>query len=89
MDGCRAGFGTACWRDPAVAYGVAGGEAPTWTAAGRDSGRPVGVVKRWRKVLPAGQRQHGRPADGIRTGLLAQCGQWDMPDAFAVANLFL
>lgn len=34
-----------------------GGAAPTWAAAGRDSGRTVGVARRWDKALPAGQRQ--------------------------------
>ena len=89
MGGRQAGFGPACWRGPAVGKGFADGAAPTWAAAGRDLSRTVGVARRWDKALPAGRRQHGRPAGGIWVGLLAQCGQWDMPDAFAVANLFL
>ena len=89
MDGRRARFGPDCWRGPTVRYGFAGGGTPTWTAAGQDSGRTVGVAWQWDKVLPAERRQHGRPAGEIWGGLLAQCGQWDMPDDFAVANLFL
>ena len=42
------------------------GTAPTWAGAGRDSRRPVGVARRWDKALPAGRRQHGRQAGGIR-----------------------
>ena len=74
MDGYRAGFRADCWRGPAVGYGFAGGAAPTWAAAGRDSGRPVGVGRRWDMDLPAGQRQHGRPAGKIRGDLLAWPG---------------
>ncbi len=44
-----------------------GGEAPTWAADRRDSGRSVGVARRWDMALLAGRRQHGRPA-GRLTG---------------------
>ncbi len=40
-----------------------------------DSGRPVGVARRWNQALPAGQRQHGRPTRGLRGKMLAPlCG---------------
>ena len=71
MVGRWTGFEPDCWRGQAVGSGFAGGKAPTWTAAGRNSGRPVGVARRWHKVLTAWRRQHGRPAGGIRAGLLA------------------
>ena len=74
MDGRRAEFEATCWRGPAILQSFAGGEAPTWTAAGRNSRRPVGVARRYFKALPAGRRQHGRPPDGIRGGLLAWLG---------------
>ena len=51
-----------------------GGAAPTWAAAGRDSGRTVGVARRWDMDLPAGRRQLGRPPGGIWGGLLAWPG---------------
>ena len=54
MDGCRMGFEADCWRGPAVGYGFDGGAAPTWPAGGRDSGRHVGVARRWIKALQAG-----------------------------------
>ena len=61
------------WRQhgPAVDQGFAGGAAPTWVGAGRDSGCPVGVARRWIKALPAGRRQHGPAPGGIRGALLA------------------
>ena len=71
MVGRRAEFVAPCWRGPTVIYGFAGGAAPTWTAAGQDLSQTVGVVRRWDKALPAGQRQHGRPAGGILGALLA------------------
>ena len=74
MGGRRVGFGAVCWRGPAVGYGIAGGAAPTWAVTGRDSGRPVGVARRWDRDLPAGRRQHGRPPGGIWGGLLAWPG---------------
>ena len=46
MVGRRAGFWAPCWRGPTVIYGFAGGMAPTWSAAGRNLGRPVGVARR-------------------------------------------
>ena len=67
----RAGFGAPCWRVPTVDQGFAGGMAPTWAGAGWDSGRPVGVARRWIKALPAGRRQHGPAPSGIRGALLA------------------
>ena len=74
MDGRRAEFGAPCWRGSAVLQGFAGGKAPTWAAAGRNSGRPVGVVRRCFKALPAARRQHRRPPSGIRGALLAWPG---------------
>ena len=64
MDGRRAEFEAACWRGSAVLQAFAGGEAPTWTADGRNSRRPVGMARRYFKVLPGGRRQHGRPPGG-------------------------
>ena len=74
MDGRRAEFEAACWRGLAMLQAFAGGEAPTWAAAGRNSGRPVGVVRRCFKALPAARRQHRRPPSGIRGALLAWPG---------------
>ena len=71
MIGRQAEFGAPCWRGPTVVYGFAGGAAPTWSAAGRDLRRPVGVARRWIKALPEGRRQHGRPPGGIWGALLA------------------
>ena len=71
MIGRQAEFGAPCWRGPTVVYGFAGGAAPTWSAAGRNLGRPVGVARRWIKALPEGRRQHGRPPGGILGALLA------------------
>ena len=67
----RAGFGVPCWRGPAVDQGFVGGAAPTGVGGERDSGRPVGVARRWIKALPAGRRQHGPAPSGIRGALLA------------------
>ena len=74
MDGRRAEFEAACWRGPAVLQSFGAGTAPTWTAAGRNSRRPVGVARRYFKPLPAARRQHGRPTGGIQGGLLAWPG---------------
>ena len=74
MGGRRAEFEAPCWRGPAGLQGFAGGKAPTWTAAERNSRRPVGVARRCFKALPAARRQHGRPPSGIRGALLAWLG---------------
>ena len=74
MDGLRAGFEAACWRGKAVLQAFAGGAAPTWTAAGWDLRRPVGVARRYFKALTAARRQNGRSPGGIRAGLLAWQG---------------
>ena len=71
MVGRRSGFLGPCWRGPTVIYGFAGGAAPTWSAAGRNLGRPVGVARRWYMALSAGRRQHDRPAGGFWGALLA------------------
>ena len=71
MVGRQAGFGAPCWRGPTAIYGFAGGAAPTWSAAGRDFGLPVGVARRRYMALPAWRRQHGRPPSGILGALLA------------------
>ena len=71
MIGRQARFGAPCWRGPTAIYGFAGEAAPTWSAAGWDFGRPVGVARRRYMALPAGRRQHGRPAGGFWGALLA------------------
>ena len=73
-EGPFGGKSTPCWRGPTVDQGVAGGAAPTWAGGERDSRRPVGVARRWIKALPAGRRQHGLAASGIRGALLAWPG---------------
>lgn len=65
-EGTLRGKSTPCWRGPTVDQGFAGGTAPTGAGAEWDSGRPVGVVRRWIKALPAGRRQHGPAPGGIK-----------------------
>ncbi len=74
MGGRQARFEATCWRGQAVGYGFDGKEAPTWADGRRDFRRPVGVARRWDKVLPAGRRQHGRPPGGLQADLLAWPG---------------
>ena len=64
--GALRGKSTPCWRGPAVDQGFVGGAAPTGVGGGWDSGRPVGVARRWTKALPAGRRQHGPAASEIK-----------------------
>ena len=60
-----------CWRGPTKKQGLAGSKAPTGKAACWDNSAYVGVVRRRRKGLREGRRQHERPRAGKTAPLLA------------------